>query len=435
MASITEEPHPAARRGIGSTAVSSLLAHPLLLLLGILLVLPWVLVAYLLGGGAGHASRPPAAAAAASASPRVVTAKPGPWGHMEYIPMSIDLPDEFVFVPPPDHPPIRWFFQGYTKDKVIGLLRTSGLAEGQIDKLLQKASWSEETEGTSVEPGDELILDISPATREKLYTVLVEFPQNNRQIDPIWFRTGQVDERMEDSGLLPSSVELLKSLLYPHGSSLLLFADFEPAVRRLPDEHERRQFMKTVSRKETLLARVKIDADTDVESLANYWGVGGRRKDLVPFLNSLRRIEKGCKLNIVYLLPHFARDRLYNHPYTPADPAGKKQDCFWSAFNLFNETTDDRFCNMDFVGQAIKTDYYSILEPTQLGDLVFLTTHADTVVHAAAFLADDIVFTKNGESYTQPWILMHLDDMVNTYAVRHPVSGPLKVLYYRKKTL
>ena len=238
---------------------------------------------------------------------------------------------------------------------------------------------------------------------------------------------------MEDSGLLPTSVELLKSLLYPHGSSLLLFADFEPAVRRLPDEHERRQFMKAVSRKETLLARVKIDADTDVEALANYWGVGGRRKDLVPFLTSLRRIEKGCKLNIVYLLPHFARDRLYNHPYTPADPAGKKQDCFWTALNLFNDVADDRFCSMDFVGQSIKSDYYSILEPTQFGDLIFLTTRDDTVVHAAVFLADDIVFTKNGESYTQPWILMHLGDMVNTYAVRHPTSGPMKVLYYRKK--
>jgi hypothetical protein len=70
-----------------------------------------------------------------------------------------------------------------------------------------------------------------------------------------------------------------------------------------------------------------------------------------------------------------------------------------------------------------------------LGDLVFLARPDGTVVHAAAYIADDIVFTRNGESYTQPWILMHMGDMIDTYAVKHPSSGPLKPLYYRKKTL
>ena len=70
-----------------------------------------------------------------------------------------------------------------------------------------------------------------------------------------------------------------------------------------------------------------------------------------------------------------------------------------------------------------------------MGDVMFLATPNDAVIHAAVYIADDIVFTKNGESYTQPWILMHMEDMMDTYAVKHPHSGPLKTLVYRRKTL
>ena len=64
----------------------------------------------------------------------------------------------------------------------------------------------------------------------------------------------------------------------------------------------------------------------------------------------------------------------------------------------------------------LKKDYYEIYEPTQLGDLVLVTTPDEKVVHAAAYIADDIVFTENGHHPTQPWVFMHLSDMVEAYA-------------------
>ena len=409
-------------------------SRPMLVLLAVLLVGPWLVVAIFLMGSS-WARRPSANSANTLSKPTAeqpTEGKPGPWGFMEYVPMTIGPPDEFVFVPPPDHPRIRWFFQGYTKDKAIELFRSAGLTQKQIDTLSDKP-WKVEAEGTAVEPGDDLILALTPAARTKIYSVLVEFPQNSRQIDPIWFRPGLVDERIEGSGLMPESVDLMKRLLYPQGDSLVLFADFEPAMRQLPDDHERRRFMKAVMRKETFLARLRVHAESDIESLASYWGVGGRRKDILPLLNGLRRIDGGCKLNIVYLLPHFARDRLYCHPQTTTDST--TQDCFWSALNFLQGQPIDKFHDLDYVRQVIKDEYYNIIEPTQLGDLVFLTVGTGSVIHAASYVADDIVFTKNGQNYTQPWILMHLPDMVATYSAAHPVTGPVKVLYYRKKSL
>jgi cell wall-associated NlpC family hydrolase len=85
--------------------------------------------------------------------------------------------------------------------------------------------------------------------------------------------------------------------------------------------------------------------------------------------------------------------------------------------------------------ETLNRDYNNILTPTQLGDTIFLATRDGVPVHAAVYIADDIVFTKNGGSLTQPWILMHMQDMLDTYAVKYPRSGPLKIFYYRKKTL
>ncbi len=232
-----------------------------------------------------------------------------------------------------------------------------------------------------------------------------------------------------------SSVELLKSLLYAQGEKLLLFADFEPALRRLPNDEERRLFMNAVSRKRTLLAGLHVTPESNLEAIIDYWGVGGRKKNVTPLLRALHH-EGDAKVNIVCLLPDFPRDHIYMHPFpNSGDATATKQDCFWSAMNFFNDPPDNRVNDMNYLRELLKSDYASITQPTQMGDVVFLATAKDAVIHAAAYIADDIVFTKNGESYTQPWILMHMEDMLDTYAVKHPSSGPLKPLYYRKKTL
>jgi hypothetical protein len=402
----------------------------MLALLAALIVGPWLVVAVL-----AMSTRASHAAAQASASEGDTDGfndgRTGPWGVLEYKPIRIELPDEFVFVPPANQPPIRWFFHGQSKPRAIEAMQKAGLTKDQLDAM-EKAGWKNETGGCSVEPGDALLLSLPPEVRAALYSILVEMPENSRQIDPIWFRPGQVDERLKDSGLAERSLELLKGLLYPQGKKLLLFADFEPAVRRLPDDQERRRFMQAVSRKRTMLARLKVDAKSDMDEIINYWSVGGRRKDLAPLLNSLRR-EGEATISVVCLVPRFMREHLYNHPFTSTDPNGVKQDCFWSAMNFFNDTPNDRFNDMDYVREVLKKDYYNIIEPSQLGDVVFLTTRDETVIHAAVYVADDVLFTKNGASYTQPWILMRQEDMIDTYAVRYPLSGPLKVLYFRRK--
>ena len=140
-------------------------------------------------------------------------------------------------------------------------------------------------------------------------------------------------------------------------------------------------------------------------------------------------------MSVMYLLPRFMRDRLYNYPFPSSDPQAPKQDCFWSAFNALNTQIDDRFSNLDYTRQILISEYYAIAQPSQLGDLVFLSNSDNEAMHAAVYVADDIVFTKNGFHCTQPWILMHMKDMVETYAAHLPPGKKMNVLYFRQKDL
>ena len=328
----------------------------MLIILAVLLISPCLIVtiALLYPQNSQATNKPMASHTDEINSAQVTESKSGPWGRLLYAHVLIDLPDEFVRIPPPDQSPIRWFFQDYTKERTIDLLKSVDISQAQIDKLMPDSVWKSEVNGTWVTPGDKLILGLSQEARSKIYSILIAFPENAELMDPVWFRPETIDKQLTESGLSQSSIKLLKSLLYQNGSSLLLFADKDTALRQIPDEYEKRLFVKTISRKATLMARLKIDANSDVDALASYWGVGGTRKDILPLMKSVQRVEGGWNLNVVYLLPPFIREHLYKYPSPSSDPDAPKQDCFWSAFNSLNSQTDDRFSDLQYAPSAGK---------------------------------------------------------------------------------
>jgi hypothetical protein len=55
------------------------------------------------------------------------------------------------------------------------------------------------------------------------------------------------------------------------------------------------------------------------------------------------------------------------------------------------------------------------------------------LVHSAVYLADNLVFTKNGKAPSQPWILMKLDAMVDRYQTVGAWDRPLDAVFSRKR--
>jgi hypothetical protein len=412
-------------------------SHKTLVLLVLLLIIPCLIVAAALSySRIIHSTNKTSNILSDDNSPQITQGNPGPWGQLLYLHVMIDIPDEFITLYPFELPPPRWFFKDYSKERVIELLKSADVSQAQIDKSLPDSAWESKAEGMWLTPGDELILGLSPEGRSKIYSVLLAFKENDEILDPVWFRPETLDKQLAESGLAPQSIKLLKRLLYRNGSPLLLFADKDTALRQLPNDNEKRLFVKTIYRKSTLMARLKIDADTNVDALAGYWGIGGRHKDILPLLRSMQRVEGGLNMSLIYVLPKFIREQLYTYPYHSTDPKAPNQDCFWTAFNTFNSQPDDNFSNdMGYARQALIKDYYNIAQPSQLGDLIFLSASENQVIHAAVYIADDVVFTKNGNHFTQPWILMHMKDMLETYAARFPAGKQLQILYFRRKNL
>jgi hypothetical protein len=131
---------------------------------------------------------------------------------------------------------------------------------------------------------------------------------------------------------------------------------------------------------------------------------------------------------LLYLLPKFARERLYTFPQPPK-PGDPTMDCHWSTFNFSNETPDNRFNDLVYAVQFIERNYYQVAAPSLYGDIVLLMNDKQEVKHSAVYLADDLVFTKNGNNYRQPWMLMHIPDLLATY----PTTPPMRVIYMRRK--
>jgi hypothetical protein len=83
----------------------------------------------------------------------------------------------------------------------------------------------------------------------------------------------------------------------------------------------------------------------------------------------------------------------------------------------------------DFASRYIQENYYQIAKPGIGGDLVILLDDNNRVLHSSVYIASDLVFTKNGINYAQPWVLMHEKDMVAHFSALDPV----KVAYFRRK--
>src|SRR5262249_33268144 len=163
------------------------------------------------------------------------------------------------------------------------------------------------------------------------------------------------------------------------------------------------------------LLRLRITPDSDVDGLVKYWGKGGRERFVAPLISSLARVPGGAELNISYLLPPFARLRLYTYPEAWDDPTAAEQDCIFTALNFFKATPDTNFLQQACRERVLNSEYAVIGDEPALGDLVVLVGADNHVVHASVYIAEGFVFTKNGANRAQPWVLMKMPDVLAVY--------------------
>ncbi|AOS45392.1 hypothetical protein Verru16b_02473 [Lacunisphaera limnophila] len=255
-------------------------SSPPALYAGLLLLTAWLGAVLALPPARAHDPAPPADAL-------VHQGKPGPWGELEYSRIMIEPPDEFM---PPDYTAsaARWEFTGFDPVRLEDLLRNAALDATQLQGLLDPAIRTTTPTSLILRPPDDLVLHLSPESRAILYNTLARLPGNPLHQEPFRFRADLIDDWFEGSGVRTEIVTRIRQLLYRRGNSLL-FSDPHLVLPALATATERVQLVKTLARKSTLLLKVRIKPDSDLESLARYWGGGRRRKDVRPLLLSLAR--------------------------------------------------------------------------------------------------------------------------------------------------
>lgn len=366
----------------------------------------------------------------------VFPCKPGVWGNLEYIPIYIEPPEEFLPVSEIEYKPLIWKFNGYTVESLKSLLHATDLSSEQKSELIDSCKTLPDNAGITVTPSRQLVLSMSGNTRKLIYGVLVQWVGNPTDYRA-FFPADKFDDYFSESRLPAGIIKMVRQLSFQRGR-LLFFCDAQLVLSELKSSEQKVRFIKTIYRKSTLLLQLHVTPKSDINSLENYWSKAAWGKDIRPMLDSLKRVPGGARVSIVHLMPPQPGGDLYTFPFPSLRPYDLRKDCHWTAFNFFRDPPDPRFGGDDaeknkVITQTLENDYYPVLHDPRYGDLVELVRPNGLLVHSSVFIGDDIVYTKNSAQFLEPFMLMTIEDMKTAISTTIPDGESLRVAIFRSK--
>ena len=399
------------------------------------MLLPWVVVIVVVLRT--PSAPPPAATAGEALNPDtgyydefVRPGRPGPWGELQYSRILIEPPDEFIGATALQPDQLRWVFKGYSRGMLSALWQAAHLSAAEIAELEAPEALETTSEAILIKPHNPLVLGLSNQARKTIYTALSVFVENPDQNEPFRFRADRLDEWFANSEVPPDIIALVRKMIYTRGNSAL-FSDHDVVLPMLPTRAAKLALITTLARKSTLLLKLRVTPKSNLDEITRYWGRGPRAKDIGPLLASVSKRPRGITVDVAHLLPRFARARLFTYPQPVDHPNDVNHDCHWTSLNFFNDPPDERFADAEFVRRTLEQDYNPVEGKPAFGDIFVFTRPDGSVVHSCVYVADDIVFTKNGSSFAMPWMLMSLNDVIAFY----PADSSLTVRAFRRKDL
>lgn len=417
----------AAPRPPASPTAPSIVSLPKtwLLLLASLIVVPWIIVAVLYLRGDVTPDEPPQG----EGTGPITQAANGPWGKLTLTPIVISPPLEYVSADWGRNAAAEWVFPDASPDVVAAFLGSTGLSPEQISQLMPRARQEPRIRGVVINPPADVVRALPTDVRARLYTQLSKSTMNFDQAQSFRF-FGKTSRDWFDGTMMSAETrQLVEPLVYKDGD-FLHFADIESVRSQISSPYERQLLAKGLLRNSTVMVRLSIDSAEEVTGLAAYWGIGGRRTDIRPLLESISIADDSQSLDIVHLLPAFARDHLYRYPKIQTLDLTRPllSNCLWSSLNFFKDQPDDRYLDVDFALNALRTEYYVVEHGFQLGDVLALVDDEGDLFHVAVHLADGLVFTKNGTSPVAPWTIMTVDQLKGFY---HRRAENPRLIYHR----
>lgn len=352
---------------------------------------------------------------------------PGPWGELTAQPLLIEAPKSILSA----NFRLgngRWYFAASQSSQVDSLLRSCGLSPGQISTVLANLQPVADLPGLmAVTPSAQLIEELSLEVRSALYDKLALLPQNFAQVEPFRLTDIYLEDWLDAGTLPPEVIARVKSLLWRRGTALL-FSDYNLVADSIDSPSLKVELLRQLTRKASLVIKLRVPDHGDVETLVKYWGAGGRTDKVRPLLASVAH-SGGASVDISNLLPVFARQRLYRFPDALPGTKDLGPGCHWSSLNFFNRgPTNESLHAPEDIEKFLRQGYVPATDEPRFGDVVMLTMPDGSSIHSAVYIADGIVFTKNGPSLATPFVFSTMADMLAFY----PSSEQISLTYYRR---
>ncbi len=366
--------------------------------------------------------------AAAVAHEPVWKSNPGPWGDLEIHSIYLEVPSSMLAEMPKPNSVPRWCFPGADENVLKALFKQAGLSSSVQDRLFNPQRIVAKDGVLTLFPVLEDLEAMTSEQRSVVYQVLAKSPLNEFQCDPVYVLGGDVDDWLREAHLSDELKKLVKQMTWHRGKAVA-FSDVSALLNHTHSDVEVTQVFQLMTRIRTLMAELKLPVGIDWKPLAKYWTAGYQFTDALPMLVSTAERDSITSLDITHLLPPIPRRRIYSYPTLDLINRGRMPDCHWTSLNFFSSVPQDYFLDTRLAAGHLVESYNQVEPPYQFGDVLCVQDGHMNVTHSCVFVADDMVFTKNGENAFMPWLLMWMKDVEDIY-----VTSPEAHLQgYRRK--
>jgi hypothetical protein len=389
----------------------------------------------ILGGSVKTTDTPATAPQVPTSSAKVFEANQGPWGKLLCAYVYLEAPQSLIEEFPLPSPTPRWTFPLSFKSNLPEFFSKAGLPRSLVDLLMEDKRLVVEANGQflHVLPPPEELENISPESRAIIYAELAKYPENEYHADPVLIIGTTVEEWYKGSKLRPELIGKIKKLSYMRGETTA-FSDIPLLLNYAQSDSEARAIFKACTRTRNLMIRLKLDKTSNAEEIIKYWsfGVGIRRKDLEPLIQSVIELDGVDDIGISHILPALPRKLLYTYPGLDMAKHGIMPDCHWTSLNFFNFEPHEYLLDARLATSQVLEQFIPVEPPYQFGDvLFFLDNDTGDAFHSCVHLADNIVYTKNGRNILSPWVIMRLEDVKKVYLYK----GNGRVQGFRRKDI
>lgn len=334
-------------------------------------------------------------------------------GRLEVSSFFMEAPDEMIRLGErPDERPV-WRLAGRDPSAALEALAAAGIGTEALAALKSPGSVSIDAGGVTFLPSLDFLVALAPAVRDSVYRLLARNGLNPRHERPQVI-PGDPEEWLRGCALSPRQKGLFRALLWRREGALA-FSDVSALILAAGSAGEIQEALRIMTRVRTVRVTVRPPGGGDTARFSAYWSAGGLNRSAMPLVESSLETSPQSGIDVLLLLPPLARARLYTFPSVQDATAGRLPDCNWTSLNFFAERPGAYYLDGKASYLTLTQDYEEVSRADRLGDVIAFIGKDGGVHHTCVHVAEDIVFTKNGQMIFSPWLLQRLDDVAAIY--------------------